>query len=552
MNNINITASLDDAYYYVRNFEFVLDWLNSHYFDLLSPEELRFLELFSSLALAEKALLVRLLMRKPTVFRVQCLHYPEVPSVVEAIDRLEALGLLKVNPELSIEELGGLLTKEEFSRAFRLTAVQSKASKKHLIAMLREICGEPRSWVEWTDNEFGAAICVSVQKVCDALRVMFFGNDRQGWEEFILSELGVRQYEPVVFQFKARAFSVRQDFDSFLALLECANTDTTEAEALSGCINKVQAIQAVAPWIMSKKGRELHRLAYRKERSGDYDEALSLYELAQDRDSRIRQIRILERQERWEEALIRAKCVLEHPRFESESQQVLRILPRLERHTGEARRTKKQRRTFHEALMDVSLLPGDERIEKEAAVLLSSSKEVAYYVENHLFCALFTLLFWDQIYADIEGAFFQPFQSAPADLFQESFYKLRRAEIDRRMHELDGNLYLESVMNNYRNKHGLQVPLFSWQVISRELLELALMCVPAQHLKFIFSRMLFDMKANTSGFPDLVRLQSDGSGYELIEVKGPGDKLQDNQVRWLDFFERNHIPASVAVFQKSG
>jgi hypothetical protein len=31
----------------------------------------------------------------------------------------------------------------------------------------------------------------------------------------------------------------------------------------------------------------------------------------------------------------------------------------------------------------------------------------------------------------------------------------------------------------------------------------------------------------------------------MIEVKGPGDRIQDNQQRWLDYFSANDIPAEV-------
>ena len=40
----------------------------------------------------------------------------------------------------------------------------------------------------------------------------------------------------------------------------------------------------------------------------------------------------------------------------------------------------------------------------------------------------------------------------------------------------------------------------------------------------------------------------------MIEVKGPGDRLQDHQIRWLEFFAVEGIPASVCFvrWQKSG
>ncbi|NQZ10656.1 MAG: VRR-NUC domain-containing protein, partial [Algicola sp.] len=30
-------------------------------------------------------------------------------------------------------------------------------------------------------------------------------------------------------------------------------------------------------------------------------------------------------------------------------------------------------------------------------------------------------------------------------------------------------------------------------------------------------------------------------GYELVEVKGPGDRLQKNQLRWMQYFHQQGI-----------
>jgi hypothetical protein len=58
--------------------------------------------------------------------------------------------------------------------------------------------------------------------------------------------------------------------------------------------------------------------------------------------------------------------------------------------------------------------------------------------------------------------------------------------------------------------------------------------------------MLFDPGENRRGFPDLIALGERAGDYCLIEVKGPGDALQDSQKRWLRYFDRQGIPAQVA------
>jgi hypothetical protein len=70
--------------------------------------------------------------------------------------------------------------------------------------------------------------------------------------------------------------------------------------------------------------------------------------------------------------------------------------------------------------------------------------------------------------------------------------------------------------------------------------------VPGAHLIAIWERMLFDPRENRRGFPDLIALGSAPGEYSLIEVKGPGDALQESQKRWLRFFARQNIPSAVA------
>ena len=50
-------------------------------------------------------------------------------------------------------------------------------------------------------------------------------------------------------------------------------------------------------------------------------------------------------------------------------------------------------------------------------------------------------------------------------------------------------------------------------------------------------------------FPDLFWLGVQGD-YEFIEVKGPGDRLQKHQSRWLSFFVEQGIPCRVVYVSR--
>ena len=82
-------------------------------------------------------------------------------------------------------------------------------------------------------------------------------------------------------------------------------------------------------------------------------------------------------------------------------------------------------------------------------------------------------------------------------------------------------------------------------MLTPQLVDLALDCLPPAHLKLWFTRLLADIRENRSGLPDLVRFWPAERRYEFIEVKGPGDKLQDNQTRWLRFCVANGMPVRV-------
>lgn len=81
-----------------------------------------------------------------------------------------------------------------------------------------------------------------------------------------------------------------------------------------------------------------------------------------------------------------------------------------------------------------------------------------------------------------------------------------------------------------------------------ELLKLAITRISLHHWQIIFERLLRDLKENRNGLPDLIYFPDEG-GYELVEVKGPGDRLQKNQLRWLHYFAEHHIPCQVAYVQ---
>jgi hypothetical protein len=172
-----------------------------------------------------------------------------------------------------------------------------------------------------------------------------------------------------------------------------------------------------------------------------------------------------------------------------------------------------------------------------------------YYVENALANSLFGLLCWEAIFAAIPGAFFHPFHHAPADLHSADFQQRRSALFAACFAQLEDGRYRDTIRANREAKAGIQSPFVYWDVLDDELLDHALDCIPAIHLRKWFERILQDVKANRSGFPDLIQFWPAEQRYNMIEVKGPGDRLQDNQLRWIDYCAEHAMPVSVCYLQ---
>lgn len=106
---------LENRYYYLDNFEMVLRWVQQRYEDLLVGAERDFIRHFQALPRASRALLVRMIMRRGTLFRSSKLRYDEIGSTPSAARPLIEQGWLDDRPALTLEQLFGQLTKAELA-----------------------------------------------------------------------------------------------------------------------------------------------------------------------------------------------------------------------------------------------------------------------------------------------------------------------------------------------------------------------------------------------------------------------------------------------------
>ena len=249
---------------------------------------------------------------------------------------------------------------------------------------------------------------------------------------------------------------------------------------------------------------------------------------------------------RYDGALKLCESMAAEPWCEEERDFLRRQIPLLQKKLGKPSQAVGKDQFVEEKLR----LARSENVEQAAAEHYAGSWDYACYVENTLVNGAFGLALWEQIFLPLPGAFVNPFQSAPLDASSPDFYHRRRAAIDLRLQELaDGDLEAE-LLEAYDRYLEISNRWVNWRYLPRDLLQQALRLIPTDHWLGMWQRILFDPRANRSGFPDLLVLDAE-RGYCFIEIKGPGDQLQLNQKRWLRFFQQQGIPAKVAWVQWS-
>lgn len=542
--------------YYRDNFLRLCDTVLERYGDLLDAPEHAFLDLLGRVPVDAQCLYVRLVSRVGPWFREAKLSYPEIGDLRRALDSLLASGLAREAQALSTADLAQLYTRDELRRMFAPELGGATFARKG--ELLDAIDGVLRERGELPAGchalERGRIVAPVAADIVARLQVLFFGNRRQSLTEFVLEELGVTRYYPYRLDREQRLFTCRAALDEYLALAAMSDlyremTEQATLEPLPAFAQQLAAVEVQYASSGRRWSRLCNAVARDLERLGEDELALALYERSGAHPARERRARVLERRQDWRGASALCREILADPWCEAEAEAAGRILPRLSRKLGE-KPAPRRRDAFEQVQLALPRAGGGSgpglSVERLAASHLEGEWASVHYVENSLMKALFGLAFWEQIFAPVPGAFHNAFQGAPADMYDPAFREARREALSARLRELAAADLGEELVGAFHRYQGFRCHWLDWRYLDETLLRECLAVMPADHVLAILERMLFDPRENRRGFPDLLALGQQRGDYRLIEVKGPGDALQDSQKRWLRFFQAHGIPAQVA------
>lgn len=521
--------------YYLDNFFKLTQHATEWYSDLLGQDEHQWLSAFGSLNKPAQCLLVRLYSRKGCWFRSDKLNYQEIENIQSALDELASFDFVSLSPDLTIKELAAnLLTKSEI---VTLYPEHPKSLKKEaLVACLSEERFELFEALDFTVIKLNSAHMI------DVLLTLFFANTHQDLSQFVLDDLGLHQFEQYQLSKARRFFESREQIDRLIELSQLSNLywqcDRKQKANLDILIEAMPE-QVEHRYVDRKREHMINDIARDYERISELEIAIALFETTTLAPSRERRARISDKLEQNDLFGDIVTEMLTHPIDVSEFEVAQKLEQRVKRKQGlKVPRAIKPECNEYRIELDLS----QQRVELATKAHFESLGWTVFYSENTLLNSLLGLTLWDAIFAPIEGAFINAYQHRPLDLYHADFADKRNQLIDNALEQVQqGNT--QALLDTYRDKVGVSNPFVSWAYVNEELISLALEHIPNALLAELFSVQLSDLKLYRNGMPDLIAFK-DGK-FEWIEVKGPGDKLQDNQWRWIKEFNRLNVPFSV-------
>ncbi|XP_057959611.1 fanconi-associated nuclease 1 homolog isoform X2 [Malania oleifera] len=550
---------------------------NSH---ILTDDEKIFLESFTTLSDDSQRLFVRLYMRKGPWFRISNISYQEILDSQKAIKELLAAGYIssfESTNELHYDDINEVLNVLTVSELQEITYTLKKkctrgTRKRDFIASLLSLyqdglCSHLPSVVL---EKTGA--CIRISTTAESLiwraQRLFFLNGEQDLSAFLLVDLGIIKYPNYNCIITKQIFCARSDLlayeeaievaqimdqsldeDNFELVLRC--TEISDSCIFSSSANATQSSTSKscttfflcfsASWVYSKvvslgisflehehrRGYWTLRLSIDLEHVGYLNESLSVAEdglldpwvragskIALQR----RVLRLGKPPRRW--------------KIPSFSESVKRKITEVHIQGRPLNcKTGTKSRFYGE--------DGEQCGVEQLALQYYASEGGGWHgvhTESGIWLTIFALLLWDIIFADVPDVFRNKFQTAPLDLETDCFYVVRKDIIELQLQKIRNGMAEEILIISWESHVGTTCRGVNWDRHSLSELRAAVTCIGGPCLSSICRLLAQDYRSWSSGMPDLLlwRFHGDYRGEaKLVEVKGPRDRLSEQQQAWL-------------------
>ncbi len=518
--------------YYLDYFNYLIEFVCTHYDHVLDAPEYLFIQDFNNLSEDAKCLYLRFSNRRGDFFRFSKVQYAEIQDKESAKNELLHHAFIDINHSLDTLQLK-LFTKSELVNIFEF--LDRKSTKATILSELSE---------EDVPLLFDQEEIIEVQKNQEVafLKLLFFGNRYHQMTEFVIRDVGHVKLQPLDaskfkpwFQSRAEALGVMHISQLKGMIKEIIETGLP----LEDYLNEMPWNQ----WMQHEQTKSaaeklLLKVADHFEKAGLLDLALHYYALTSMAPARERSIRILEKSDRKEEAVLLARSILDRPANATELTFATDFLNK-----SGIRISRSMTKRLQQA-PSISLEDTGERVENQVLDYFIQQGWTGLHSENFLWRALFGLTFWDELFNQDQGSFHHPLQRQPSDLHKPEFFLDRAPQLRQRVKSLrTRKQFLTHISQVHQANEGVANRFVYWAEELMDYLEIMVEKLPLTALKKVMLEIAKQTKENSTGFPDLFIWNA--SGYHFYEVKSPNDHLSAQQLFWLDYLSSSGIKCEI-------
>ena len=536
------------TFYYWENFNYVLGYVKKQYQNLLSDSEILFIQEFENLSKESQCLYLRLASRRALWFREEKLTYVEISNIPLRLNELGENGFIRFASKLDSVDLGSILSVFSKKECIALTSkiahfpkFTSTIAKEHLVDLCKPFGNELLQELNVMTSRL---ICPVQLEYFTFIQFLFFGTKFRDMSEFVIRDLGHRQYvvvneEEFIPYFHSRKEAIEKwkisiwserfqelskDSESTYELVESWNQDI---------LPMYEDISDVAMGSFERAlfslGRWLERLCY-------MELALDIYEPSFSCLSLERRVRILAKLKRIDEALLLAKLGLE-----------IAFSPK-ETHFFEdfilKQNSKKHIKVVTQSLKSSPTLLIDIKwkgnVEMGVMHYFENMGYSAHFTENHLWKNVLGILCWDLVFDEKQTGIHHPFQWAPSHYSSEGFTLGKEKDFEDKISLLGSiDSFIIYALEIKENHEGKLNPLIDWYTLDIQLIRELVHIVPFESLSKVLRYLWTHLSTHAKGFPDLFIFKD--SEYQFIEVKSPTDHLSAIQYFWHDFLIKSGI-----------
>lgn len=522
-------------FYYLEHFEEMQTFVRKQCAALLGDSELAFARNFKDLPHQARALLVRLANRSGTHTRVSGLKYGEIENLPEALAVLEQHAFIRRATTADSDRIMELLPRPEIVSLLKPLTGLSCKTKLQLLEMLRSAA----DIIRLPDQILSDFVVQEQAETIEFMFFLYFGKDRRNLQALALRDLGIVRARANQSEFEVR-YKTREaavhDFFHARMVGEIGSADENKLLMLATEVANWPSCSEPAASIV--RDREICRLGSRLEQAGQVDEALGVYRQAAGHPARERVCRILISRSKADEAKELLELIIRQPSTDEE------LLFAEDFHARKFGGRKLSRLTH--LLRNAPVVKIDEAFSASAEEAvknhLNSRGERAYRTENHLWSALFGLLFWDLLQGKNGETKHNAFEHRPTQLTDGTFFSKNEAAIERQLSLFQSGAALPYVEEIWSRHEMTPNGVFSWRRGTMHLLRELVLQGPPAGIEGVLRRMALN-PMNDSGFPDLMVIGT--NGLRFVEVKAEGDQIRRNQLVQIQALEKEGFDVGI-------